>query len=184
MAKTMVFTPLHYPQAYLLYKYYREKLSFPGLLIGSFLPDLEVPVLVLLGYEIDYARLVLHSIMGSILFSWIIGLALLPIYGFIPRMLLDQNIEIDVRKYILSVELGSIIHVLIDAMHHKYNPLLWPITSENITFLIPFGKQEEMHLLLHVIFLILTAICIADILRHCSTLNFKSVLTKILYDPC
>ncbi len=179
----MVFTPLHYPQAYLLYKCCRERLSYPGLLIGSFLPDLEVPVLVMLGYEIDYARLVLHSIIGSILFSWIIGLALLPIYRFILRMLLGQNIEIDIMKYILSVELGSIIHVLIDAMHHKYNPLLWPIMNQNIAILIPFGAQEETHIILHIVFLILTIICIIDIIKYNINSTPKIILKKIIYDP-
>ncbi len=179
----MVFTILHFPQAYLLYKAFKNKLSYPGLLIGSFLPDIEVPILMILGYEVDYARLVLHSIIGAFLFSWIIGLIMLPFYKLILRIFNVGNISIRVSTYALSIELGALIHVLIDSMHHKYNPLLWPITSENITILIPFGKQEEMHLLLHIVFLSLTIICIYDILRRNTIHDWKNILTKFLYNP-
>mgnify|MGYP000232781809 CR=1 FL=1 len=177
----MVFTPLHYPQAYLLYKINRNKLSYSGLLIGSFLPDLEVPILVLLGYEIYRARLILHCIIGVILFSWAIGLMILPIYRIIVKKLIGRNISVKYLNYIASVELSSLIHVIIDAMHHKYNPLLWPITVNNITTLIPFGKQEAMHIILHASFLILTTMCIYDMLKHNSR-NLRNLIIKIIYN--
>jgi len=180
---TVVFTLLHFPQAYLLYKISKNKISYPGLLIGSFLPDIEVPVLVLLGYELDYARLVLHSIIGVVLFSWILGLIVLPIYKLLLKMLNVSNMSIGTSSYVVSIELGALIHVVIDAMHHKYNPLLWPITVDNISILIPFGKQEEMHIILHLLFLVLTIACIYDIIRQNYSGNLRDLLVKILYNP-
>ncbi len=183
MGQVMVFTLLHFPQAYLLYKVFRSKFSYPGLLIGSFLPDIEVPILVILGYEVECARLVLHSIICAILFSWILSLIVLPFYKLLLRIFNIENVGIRISNYVLSIEVGALIHVIIDSMHHKYNPLLWPITSQNISILIPFGKQEEMHLLLHIVFLSLTIVCIYDVMRQNAVLSWKNILIKIIYNP-
>ena len=158
----MVLTPLHYPQAYFFYKLGEKKLSFPGLLIGSFLPDIEIPVLILLGCNYPYCRLVLHSFLGSLMFSWIIGLAVLPLYKFLLKSFLKyrREIKVDMLAYIVSVEISSLTHVFVDGMHHSYNPLLWPFTSESINVLIPFGNRFATHIILHIIFFALTAIII------------------------
>lgn len=57
------FTLFHYPEAYVLYRFYR-KLSLPGLIVGCMFPDLEILVIVLLfGTQFPH-RLVLHSLLG------------------------------------------------------------------------------------------------------------------------
>jgi hypothetical protein len=52
-------TPFHYPVAYILYKL-RAKLSLPGLIVGSMVPDLEVPFIFLWSRTEAFDRLVLH----------------------------------------------------------------------------------------------------------------------------
>ena len=39
---SMVFTLLHYVHAYIIYKVLKKRLDLTGLIIGSFLPDLEI----------------------------------------------------------------------------------------------------------------------------------------------
>ncbi|MCD6487751.1 MAG: metal-dependent hydrolase [Desulfurococcales archaeon] len=178
----MVFTPLHYPQAYLLYRF-SKGFSYPGLLIGSFLPDLEIPVLFLLGYQYPYTRLVLHSFLGALAFSWILGLALLPLYKVLIHRILGIKPLINTVKYLVSVTVGALLHVLVDGFHHIYNPLLWPLTSSNIDVLV-FTSQPIAHIVMHIIFLVLTILSLAMILVETKVWGIKDLLTKILYDPC
>lgn len=177
----MVFTLLHFPQAYITYKILSNKTSYPGLLIGSLLPDLEIPILYLITHNIYYSRLILHSFIGAITFSWIIGLLILPTYKSVLKKLTKTRIEIEIKPYTCSIIIGSILHVLLDGMHHIYNPLLWPITSKNITTLIIF-EQELMQTSLHIIFLILTILCTIDIFHHKPN-NFSQLIYKLLYNP-
>ncbi|MGQ9469257.1 MAG: DUF4184 family protein [Nitrososphaerales archaeon] len=41
-------TPLHYFLAYILHRMSRFNLSFPALIVGSMVPDLEVPIIFLI----------------------------------------------------------------------------------------------------------------------------------------
>jgi hypothetical protein len=58
------FTLLHYPIAYLIHKL-GGNLNLPGLIVGSMIPDLEIPFIVLIFGVNGPNRLVLHSILGS-----------------------------------------------------------------------------------------------------------------------
>jgi len=148
----MVFTPLHYVQAYLLNKVFKGKLNAVGLLIGSMLPYIENPILLMLGYHIPYDRLVLHSIFGSIAFSWILGMILLQPYKAIVKLLTNVSIgNYSLPGYVFAVEVGSITHILIDSLHHEYNPLLWPFTYENVKLLAPIDPTAAT-IILHILF--------------------------------
>ena len=81
----MVVTPLHYLIAYGLYKLSRRRLSLLGLVVGSVVPDLEVPVFYAL-YGPPRDRLVLHSMLGGALIVPAMGLALLPVITLIMRV--------------------------------------------------------------------------------------------------
>ena len=61
----MPVTPFHYPLAYVISKF-DGRLSLPGLVVGSMLPDLEIPFLVLLFGMQPSNRLVLHSLLGAV----------------------------------------------------------------------------------------------------------------------
>jgi hypothetical protein len=74
-------TPFHYPIAYVISKF-NCKLSLPGLVVGSMLPDLEIPFLALLFGIQPTNRLVLHSLLGAVtvgtLFSMLLTVLVYP----------------------------------------------------------------------------------------------------------
>jgi hypothetical protein len=57
-------TPLHYPIAYSIHKL-GGNLNLPGLIVGSMIPDLEIPFMVLIFGVSGPNRLVLPSLLGS-----------------------------------------------------------------------------------------------------------------------
>jgi hypothetical protein len=68
-------TPFHYPIANLIHKLDGKiSLSLPALIVGSMVPDLEVPFMI--SFTGTQDRLVLHSILGAITLGTIITIAL------------------------------------------------------------------------------------------------------------
>jgi len=150
---SMVFTLLHYVHAYIIYKVLKKRLDLTGLIIGSFLPDLEIPVIILLGFHYPFDRLILHSFLGCLMLSWLIGFLAYPVYSKVVRRILNVKLgKISTFKYALSVEVSALIHVLIDSMHHEYNPLLWPITAENVDEFVLFGNWLKASIFMHTLF--------------------------------
>lgn len=139
-----------------MYKAFKGKLDFHSLLIGSLLPDLEIPILYFLGFSYPYDRLVLHSFMGSLMFSWVLGLALYRLYKVFMRKLLNYELRyVSLTNLITSIELGSLGHVFIDTLHHPYNPLLWPLSSESVDVFVLFGDYEVAMTFMHALFMLL-----------------------------
>ncbi|MFW9967115.1 MAG: DUF4184 family protein, partial [Candidatus Thorarchaeota archaeon] len=58
----MPFTPLHYPAGYILSKT-DKRLSLPGLLVGSVIPDIEVPLMWIF-FPGVWDHLLFHSLLG------------------------------------------------------------------------------------------------------------------------
>ena len=126
--------------AYLINRW-NPKYSLPALLVGSIIPDVEVPILYYLtSGEID--RLLFHSIIGAITIGTLVSAG---IVVFIYPSFISFFFKID-KKYIqkkcdfsgtlLGLCLaGNLSHVLIDAIHHPFNPLFFPITNESVDFL-------------------------------------------------
>ena len=141
----MPITPLHYTLVYPLKKVLGSKVRFPGLIVGCFTPDLEIPVIYLFTQAIGigpYDRLVLHSIVGGLIFGTLIALLLtrflyMPVIGsFVGIREGDyEHIKVDFKQAI-SAAIGVETHVFIDALHHPYNPLLWPFSLENVSILL------------------------------------------------
>lgn len=44
------------------------------------------------------------------------------------------------KEGLLPCFLGCITHVFLDALHHNYNPLLYPFTAESFDFFVLFGE--------------------------------------------
>lgn len=135
----MPLTPLHYPIAYFLHKLSRN-FSLPGLIVGSMIPDLEIPFVVLI-FGIDGPnRLVLHSLLGSATLGTM--LATIVTIKFYP-FLVSYFVGVDKEKVeskcklsfalVFSVFLGTICHVLLDFTNHLYNPILWPFLEAEMT---------------------------------------------------
>ena len=154
---------LHSTFAYLINQW-KPQFSLPALLVGTLLPDVEVPILY---YLTDGAidRLLFHSIIGAVTVGTIVSVGIVlivypPFVSFFFR--LDKK---DVKKkcrfsgtlFGLCM-IGNLSHVLIDATHHEFNPLLYPIFKESLNFLRISGDQSFdvriVTLVLTVIFLV------------------------------
>ncbi len=157
----MPITPLHYFSAYIIHRISKFNLNFPALIVGSMVPDLEVPIIFLISKgEID--RLVLHSILGSatlgLLISIFISFAFYPrIVGFIlPDCKKELNDKGAISKsLIISSLIGVLGHVLLDALHHEYNPLIYPFSTQSIDDFVLFGDYLLASKLISSIFIIL-----------------------------
>ena len=120
---------------------WNPQLSLPGLLVGSVIPDIEViPIYYLTNGEID--RMVFHSVIGSLTLGTILSLGIV-IFAY-PRFV-SAIFKIDVteikkkckftKKLVGACMVGNLLHILIDATSHEYNPLLYPISTNSFDFL-------------------------------------------------
>ena len=138
----MPVTPLHIPVAYLVHKL-GGRLSLPGLVVGSVVPDLEIPVFFML--DQDPNRVVLHSLLGASVFGTLIALvATVFIYPvFVGSLLRLDSSEVK-RNCRLSVGLavscliGVLSHVLLDVTNHAFNPVYWPFISMTPSPVTPY----------------------------------------------
>ncbi len=128
----MPVTPLHYPLAWLISKA-NKKLILPALVVGSVIPDIEVPILWLFFTGVLPDHLILHSLVGgltlgttlavvatSLFYPWIVS----TIFG-VDRQDLKEACKIT-PILVLSCFLGVVSHLLIDYTMHWFNPILWP----------------------------------------------------------
>lgn len=143
----MPFTLLHPVFAYLANKGIR-RLSLPALIVGSMLPDLEIPVIYLLTGGLQN-RLLLHSLFGVATLGTFLSV-LLTVLLYPPAVSLALKVD---RKrveekcrfsIVLSVSclLGGLSHVLIDTSHHEFNPLLYPFVNESFDSLVLLNNWE------------------------------------------
>ena len=127
----MPFTPLHYPVGYGLSKV-DKRLSFPGLIVGSVIPDVEVLVLHFFFPNL-LDHLVLHSLVGVLTLGTLLAVfvtrflyppIIAGLFG-VDRELLDDACKIT-PSLVLSCMLGALFHVLVDIPMHWFNPVFWP----------------------------------------------------------
>lgn len=140
-------TPLHAVFAYVANKGLR-RLSLPALIVGSMLPDLEIPLLYLVTNGF-YGRLVLHSLFGVATLGTFLSL-LLTVFLYPP--LVSLVFRVDRKKVeekcrfssvlLISCLLGCLSHVLIDSLHHEFNPLLYPFVNESFDAFVLFGNWQ------------------------------------------
>jgi membrane-bound metal-dependent hydrolase YbcI (DUF457 family) len=157
-------TPFHYPVAYVIYKLGR-KLSLPGLVVGSMLPDLEIPfIILLLGTRVPN-RLVLHSLLGAVTVGTIFAVAITVwIYPTLTSTIFPIN-KLKVKEkchfsigLAISCLLGVLSHVMLDVTNHAYNPVFWPFLTINETPspITPFlGGAATASLIVHALMAIL-----------------------------
>jgi membrane-bound metal-dependent hydrolase YbcI (DUF457 family) len=151
-------TPFHYPVAYVLYKL-GGYVSLPALVVGSMVPDLEIPLLAFLSGNQASNRLVLHSILGSLTFGTAIAIA---ITVLIYPPIASAVFRVDKQKVkgkcqlslslVFSCAVGCLSHVLLDVTNHVYNPVFWPFLALNETPspIVPvLGGEATASLLIH-----------------------------------
>jgi membrane-bound metal-dependent hydrolase YbcI (DUF457 family) len=157
-------TPFHHPVAYIIYRL-GGKLSLPAVIVGSMLPDLEIPFMVLLFGTSVPTHLLLHSIIGSLTVGTAIAVA---ITVFIYPKVTGAIFPIDTlkvkekcrfsRRLVFSCAIGCLSHVLLDVVNHAYNPVFWPFLSsaETPSPIVPLlGGVQTASLLVHALMVVL-----------------------------
>ena len=165
----MPVTPFHYPIAYLVRKMGKGRLSLPALTVGAMIPDLEIPFVFLLsGGRFD--RLVLHSLVGAALVGLPLSMSVLvfvyrrwvpPIFGVDKDALRGETFLS--WSVVLSALVGLESHVLLDLLHHPFNPLFFPFTLSSFKSLILFG---DVHLSSIIVSDIMGAALLLIVLRN------------------
>jgi hypothetical protein len=151
----MPFTLFHYPVAFGLSKIFR-KLSLPGLIVGSFTPDIEVPILMLFFQGILPDHFILHSLIGALTIGTLLSLLTTRfLYALIVSKIfhLDKSILNEQCKIsfnlVLSCLIGNVFHILLDVTMHPFNPILWPwVSSYHIIgpLVLLFAKGGDLSL--------------------------------------
>ncbi|MHA1915897.1 MAG: DUF4184 family protein [Promethearchaeota archaeon] len=125
-------TPLHYPVAWGLSKL-NKRLVLPGLIVGSFIPDIEVPVLFIFFNGVLPDHLILHSLIGALTIGTIISILVTVILYPILASLIFRVDKMRIKEVcrltpvlIFSCLLGNIFHILLDIPMHPFNPVFWP----------------------------------------------------------
>ncbi len=132
----MPITPLHYPFAFLISKL-DKRLTLPGLVVGSVIPDIEVPIMWMFFSNLP-DHLFLHSLVGALTIGTILALIVTrflyhPIISFIFKIRKnDLNQVSRITLWMgLSCFIGVISHLALDFPMHWYNPILWPWVNPN-----------------------------------------------------
>jgi hypothetical protein len=132
----MPVTPLHYPAGYILSKT-NKQLSLPGLLVGSVIPDIEVPLMWIL-FPGGWDHLLFHSLLGvftvctllAIIVTRFIYPPIISLIFGVDRGKLDEACRVT-PALAVSCMLGALFHVLVDIPMHPFNPTLWPWVPPN-----------------------------------------------------
>ncbi len=138
----MPFTPIHWSIAYLT-RAVRPSISLPALIVSTVMPDFEIPFIYIISGG-QFSRLVLHSLFGAVTIATFMSVAF-TIFCYSP--MISRLFKVDSKfvenrcrlssTLIAVCFLGCISHVLIDSLHHEYNPLLFPFTFHSFdTFVL------------------------------------------------
>jgi hypothetical protein len=146
----MPFTPLHYPLAFVLSKT-NKKLLLPGVVVGSMVPDIEVPILRIFFNGLP-DHLFLHSLVGAVsmgtIFAVVVTWSLYPpIISMIFRVSkndLKDSCSLS-GMLVVSCLIGVLSHLLLDYPMHWFNNILWPwvnpydVVGPLVLFFAPYG---------------------------------------------
>jgi membrane-bound metal-dependent hydrolase YbcI (DUF457 family) len=130
-------TPLHYPLAKFIQTLdTKARLSLPALIVGSLVPDLEVPLVYLWSGTWAQDRMVLHSLIGGLTLGTLIAVTFtVLVYPWLASAFLPIDKKRVKEKctfsfmLVFSALLGVLSHVLLDIFNHTYNPLFWPFLT-------------------------------------------------------
>ena len=137
----MPYTPIHWSIAYLA-RAIKPQLSLPALLVSTMVPDLEIPFLYIITGG-QYSRLALHSLLGAIVLAVPLSV-ILTVYAYSPTVSyvfkLNRKTILDRCRFSWSMVavclVGHLSHILIDSLHHEYNPILFPFTYDSFDALV------------------------------------------------
>ncbi len=148
----------------------KARLSLPALIVGSLVPDLEVPFIYLWSGTWAQDRMVLHSLIGGLTLGTLISVAFTVL---VYELLASSFLPIDKKRVkekctfslvlVFSALLGVLSHVFLDIFNHPYNPLFWPFLSlfQTPSPIVPLlGGQGTASLIVHGIMLLLLVVLV------------------------
>ncbi len=155
----MPLTPLHYVVAYFVGKWKRS-LSLPGLIVGSILPDLDK--LIYLFIDNPQGRGILQSLFGvatigtalSVLFTVYVYPTVVSGIFRMDKRIVEEKCRFS-KGLVLACFIGNILHVLVDSLHHEYNPTLYPFISDSFDTLVLFGNWQLAAIMVSSVFFLL-----------------------------
>ena len=108
----------------------------PGLIVGSFIPDIEVPILIVFFNGIFPDHFIMHSLIGALTIGTIIStLVTVLLYPSLASFFFRLD-KVKVKEVcrltpalVLSCMLGNVFHILLDVPMHPFNPVLWPFVD-------------------------------------------------------
>jgi hypothetical protein len=175
----MVFTFFHYTIPLLLHKAFKQRTCLPFLGLTAMVQDLEVVLMFFMGIPWPYNRGLLHSLLGVFTIAPFLALLLTPLWIFLVKVLF--RLEYNLRFNSINIPLGllcSLSHVLIDATHHPYNPLLMPFIQGSFNKLILFNNSSKASLFMQSLFAAIMIIIL--ILKARKSSSFKTFIESIL----
>jgi len=179
----MPFPPMHCSVAYLA-RWLRLGLSLPALLVGVMAPDLENPIIYVVTSG-QYGRLVLHSLLGAVTLAPLLS-AVLVVFAYPPVVSFLFRIDRAAAKVrcrfswgLVGVCLaGNLSHVLIDALHHEYNPLFFPFTYSSVDALVLFNDSFLSSVVVQTTLLVLLILFVAKEAR----MDRKDIWKRLLVE--
>ena len=147
----MPVTPLHYPLAHGLSKI-NKRLLLPGVVVGSVIPDIEVPLMRIFFSNLP-DHLFLHSLIGAatvgtllaVLVTWLLYPPIISVIFNVDKERLKEVSGLS-KMLVVSCLIGVLSHLLIDYPMHWFNPILWPwvdpydIVGPLVLLFTPFGS--------------------------------------------
>lgn len=158
----MPLTPLHYSLTYLIGKR-KQSLSLPGLIVSSMMPDIERLSYLFIGNL--NARGFLHSLFGAVTLSTALSV-LFTVYAYpvavssifrMDKRMVEARCRFS-KGVIVACFGGGILHVLVDSLHHEYNPLLYPFINESFDALVLFGNWRFASMIVQSVFFLLFSV--------------------------
>jgi len=172
-------TPFHYPFAFLISKT-NKRMSLPALVVGSVMPDIEVPLMWIFFSSLPDHQF-LHSFIGAATLGTLLTIVVTrflyaplisTIFG-VDRADLDDACKIT-PWLVASSFIGVMSHLVLDFPMHWYNPILWPLVD-------PMDVVGPLILLLEPAFGFWTAYIIASSLTHISMIILWIAILVVLY---
>lgn len=179
----MPLTPIHCSVAYLA-RQFRPQLSLPALLVSTMAPDLEIPFLYV-ATSGQYSRLVLHSFLGAITLATMLSVILVVFayptaVSYVFRI--DYRTVKDKCRFSWSMValclFGCLSHVLIDSLHHEYNPLFFPFTYGSFDALVFMNEWALASVIVPIAFLSLLVLFVAEEVRK----GTKNIWRRLLVE--
>ena len=174
----MPITPLHYPFAFLISKS-DKRLSLPALVVGSVMPDIEVPLMWIFFNTLP-DHLFLHSLIGAATVGTLLTVL---VTRFLYAPLISTIFGVDKAELnevcritpwlIASSFIGVMSHLILDFPMHWYNPIMWPWVD-------PFDVIGPLVLLFMPTFSLWNAYIIASTLTHITMIVLWIVIIEKL----